>query len=149
YDRTATVNFVQTDIATWGIEDFRKKIRGLYLASVRDEALLSKIGLEDYAPILIKGNASWLQPTLYDLLAHAALSYFIQDRAQGPEPETFASDENILYTEAPVFVRQVFSGADSSSDIYQALGLFQRLLRLHLGDARPDAFVDLDIQRLG
>ena len=75
-DRTQTTKFNKTDIATWGAEDFHKKISELYLASLKDTRLLQQTKLEPFNAIIIKGNVRHLRPTLYDLLAHQALAYF-------------------------------------------------------------------------
>ena len=42
YERTATVNFIKDDINTWTTEDFHKKIRELFLQSIKQEELLKK-----------------------------------------------------------------------------------------------------------
>jgi len=42
YDRTATTNYIKEDIATWGADDFHKKISALYLASLKDYKLLQQ-----------------------------------------------------------------------------------------------------------
>jgi archaellum biogenesis protein FlaJ (TadC family) len=40
YNRTQTANFKKEDIATWGAEDFHKKIGDLYLQSIKNERIL-------------------------------------------------------------------------------------------------------------
>jgi hypothetical protein len=78
-DRTKTAKFNKTDIATWGAEDFHKKISELYLQSLKETRLLQQTKPDPYNAIIIKGNVRHLRPTLYDLLAHEALSYFEND----------------------------------------------------------------------
>jgi len=149
YNRTATVNFVKKDIATWGAADLHQKMGELYLSSVRDEQLLQQTKLDAYDPILIKGNARALRPTLFDLLAHRALDYFKTDERDAGKPAyAFEIDDTAAFTDAAAFTGHSFQTRDSLSLHFKALLLFQRLIRLHLSDARPDALIDVDIERL-
>jgi len=149
YNRTATVNVVKTDIATWTIDDFHHRISALYLASTQDEKLLKQIRLEDYEPILVKGNMRYLRPSLFDLLAHEALDYFKSSETDVNQPaNVFEIDDSAVFADAAVFADHSFSTADTSSAHYKALLLYQRLIRLHLADLRPDALIDVDIERL-
>src|ERR1700712_2157325 len=76
YDRTKTTDVKKDDIATWGTDDFHEKITQLYQASLKDEKILQQTKLDVFDPILLKGNARYLRPTIYDLLANRALEYF-------------------------------------------------------------------------
>jgi hypothetical protein len=157
YNRTATINFVKTDITTWTIDDFHKKIGALYLASLQEEKLLQQTRLESYEPILFKGNVRYLRPTLFDLLAHDALDYFKNDERDVNQPaNVFEIDDPAVFADAAAFAGHVFHSDDSSSLHYRALLLLQRLIRLHylsdarvgVADGRPDALIDVDIERL-
>lgn len=149
YDRTNTIGFVKKDIATWTIADFREKIGQLYLASLKEERLLSKVRVDDYAPIVIRGNVPRLRPSLFDLLAHSALGYFTNTEEDIDLPaNVFVIDDPAAFDDAEVFADHSFVTQDSSSLQFFALRLFQRLIRMHLSDARPDALIDVDIERL-
>jgi len=148
-DRTNTTEPVKGDIAAWTMDDLHKKIRSLYLASLKDERLLQQRRLDDYDPIITKGNVRHLRPTLFDLLAHTALNYFISGEEDLNKPEkVFEIDDPAAFAGAAEFASHSFATSDSSSLSYYALLLYQRLLRLHLSDTRPDALLDVDIQRL-
>jgi hypothetical protein len=154
--RSNTVPFKNTDIETWTEANFRTKIIMLFEASLEDDTLLMNVREEDYSAILHEGNAHVLRPTLFDLMAHRALDYYINgegdldgegkmgegDMSQGGKHDTAA------FTDARTFAEHPFPGADSGSLHYRALALFQRLIRLHLSDGRPDASIDVDIERL-
>ena len=149
YDRTATVNFNKTDIATWGVDDFHKKIGELYLASLKNEKLLQQTRLEPFDPIIIKGNARYLRPTLFDLLAHHALDYFKTDERNIQKPaDAFEIDDPAAFADARSFATHRFKVTDSISLHAKALQLYQRLTGFHLNDAKPDALIDIDIERL-
>ncbi len=150
YDRTNTVGFKKDDIATWTIADFREKISKEYLASLQEEKILRQTIIEDFEPIVVKGNARYLRPTLFDLLAHTALDYFTTDEEDIDKPaNAFELDDTAAFADAAVFAGHHFTTTDSSSLHFYALQLFQRLIRMHLADSRPDALINVDIERLG
>jgi len=150
YNRTATVVRSSTDFSTWTVDDFHRHIRELFLASVREEVVLTHSPSKDWAPVLIEGNTPLLRPTLFDLLAHEALDYFSNSEADINQPEqVFEIEDSAVFADVAVFARHAFAAADGSSPHYQALLLFQRLLRFHLTDPQPDALIDDDIDRLG
>lgn len=149
YDRTKTVAFKKEDIATWGIDDFHKKISELYLQSLADKKLLQETKLQPYDAIIIKGNMRHLRPTLYDLLAHKALGYFESDERDITKPAyAFEIDQASAFEPAADFVKRKFPTKDSLSLQHKALLIYQDLIAFHLNDAKPDALIDADIQRI-
>ena len=149
YNRTKTENFTKTDIQTWTADDFHKKIGELYLASVKEEKLLQQTKLDQFDPILIKGNVRYLRPTLYDLLAHEALQYFKSDERDISRPSyAFEIKDEKAFAPAAEFITHKFINKDSASLHYKALVIFQKLLAFHAADAKPDALIDADINRI-
>lgn len=146
YSSTPTVNFKKEDIATWSKEDFFRKISALYLASIQDERL-KKVSLALFDPILQRGNARQLRPTLFDLLAHRALDFFKNPEiAITKAADAFEiADVNAL-APASQFASVSFKSADSSSAALIALKIFQELIRFH--QDQPSALIDVDLERL-
>ncbi|MES1216270.1 MAG: MG2 domain-containing protein, partial [Bacteroidota bacterium] len=149
YNRTQTINFRKDDIATWGTEDFHKKISELYLQSIKTEKLLQQTKLDPFDAIIIKGNVRHLRPTLFDLLAHRALGYFENDERDIKKPAyAFEIDQASAFDPASDFVTRKFTTRDSLSLQHKALLIYQKLLAFHLNDAKPDALIDADINRI-
>jgi len=149
YNRTSTTNFKKEDVATWGLDDFHHTISALYLASLKDAQLLQQTKLEPYDPVIIKGNARYLRPTLYDLLAHRALAYFKNDEREISKPTySFEIDNADYFSGAAAFSKLTLLSKDTASLYQKALQVYQRLLAFHLEDERPDALIDADIDRL-
>lgn len=149
YGRTETANFKKDDINTWGVEDFHKRISDLFLASIRNENLLQQTRLEKFEPIILKGNMRHLRPTLFDLLAHQALQYFRTDEPDITRPAyAFEIHEAAAFDPAADFVHHRFTTRDTASLHWKALKLYQRLIAFHLQDAKPDALIDVDLDRL-
>ncbi len=149
YNRTNTENFKKTDIATWTTDDLHKKISELYLQSIKNPVVLQQTRLEAYDAIIVKGNTRHLRPALFDLLAHRALEYFKNDERDITKP-AYAFDINQAgaFNPAADFIHHKFVTKDSLSLEYKALLLYQQLIAFHLNDSRPDAIIDVDIERI-
>ena len=103
YDRTETVNFKKEDIATWDVSDFLKKTSELYTASIKNETILQQTKVQNFDPIIIKGNVRYLRPTLYDLLAHRALDHF-KTAANEPKADTsYFASSRLIYSKLKSF----------------------------------------------
>ena len=149
YNRTQTKDFKKEDIATWTAEDFHRKISELYLHSISNEKLLQQTRLDPFDAIIIKGNTRHLRPTLYDLLAHRALDYFRNTERDIKKPAyAFEINQAEAFAPAAQFVTYKFVTKDSLSLFHKALIIYQKLLALHLGDSKPDALLDADIERI-
>jgi hypothetical protein len=149
YNRSSTANFKKDDISTWSPEDFHKKISGLYLKSVKDEKLLQQTKPESFDAIILKGNMRHLRPALFDLLTHRALSYFENDERDIKKPAyAFEIDQASAFDPAADFISRKFITKDSLSLQHRALLMYQKLIAFHLKDAKPDALIDADLQRI-
>ena len=141
-----TANFT-----TWDAQHLIGAITRAYLASVQAKELLQKTPIASYDALLDKGDADArpLRPTLYDLLAHRAISFF-----QNTEPDLlkpvfkFELDKSDYLAEPAQFAKAQIQSQDSLSGRYQALRLYQHLLAFHLPDSNPDALTDADVLRL-
>jgi len=149
YNRTKTEQFSKSDIATWDAEDFHKKISELYLQSVKEEKLLQQTKLAPFDAIIIKGNMRHLRPSMFDLLAHRAISYFENDERDIKKPAyAFEINQASAFNPAADFVTRKFPTKDSLSLAHKALLLYQKLIAFHLYDSKPDALIDADLQRI-
>lgn len=146
YRITQTENFQKKDIATWSAQDFYKKISGLYLASISDPELKG-ISLKPFEAIIDTGNAGYLRPTLFDLLAHRALDYFKNTGNTGfVTSSDFEIDDPIALSDYKTFAAASFTYRDSLSALLNAIYIFQKLIRFHADDINP--LIDVDIERI-
>jgi uncharacterized protein YfaS (alpha-2-macroglobulin family) len=148
-NQTAIGEDTSTDMATWNISHLSQKIRSLYLSSLENTVLLMQTQVGTFDPVLVKGNTRQLRPTLYDLLAWRALEYFRNDDVLSTNVAVDSLRENpIVFSEARYFMHAGFSEMDSSSNIFNAIKIYQKLLRFHAKDAQLDAWIDADINRI-
>ncbi|HEY1113646.1 MAG TPA: MG2 domain-containing protein, partial [Chitinophagaceae bacterium] len=149
YERTNTAGYSKEDMATWTIDDFHARITELYRQSLQPRQLLQDTKLAPYEAIIVKGNARALRPTLYDLLAHKALEYFRNDELEVSKPAyAFEIDSDAAFAPAIQFASASFPTRDTLSAKHQALTIYQELIRLHADDPKPDALIDVDLERL-
>jgi uncharacterized protein YfaS (alpha-2-macroglobulin family) len=150
YNRTQLAEEKGTDITTWSIAKLHQTIAGLHLKSLENEALLKQTKIEEYEAIIIKGeNTRHLRPTLYDVIANRALDYFKNDERDIAKPAyAFKISQTDAFAPAADFTKAKFSTKDTASFHYKALLLYKDLLAFHLNDAKPDALIDADIDRL-
>ncbi len=135
------------DMTVWTPTNFHHKITDLYEASLEQPGLLKSTSVSAYNPILDTGNSRKLRPTLYDILANRAINYFSERDTYDGYPNYIISD-SLIFAPATSFISHHFPVGDSSEKTGKALLLYQGLLRFHSNDTRPDAYIDVDLNRL-
>ncbi|MCY7293114.1 MAG: hypothetical protein LH615_13130, partial [Ferruginibacter sp.] len=150
YNRTALAEEKGNDVTTWSITKLNEKISSLYKASLKNEVILKATDLKGYDAIIEKGkNTRQLRPTLYDLLGHRALDYFMNTENDVANPAyKFIINEEAAFAPVKEFINFNFKTKDTSSLYLNALKIMQDLLKFHLNDAAPEALLDADLKRL-
>lgn len=139
-----------TDPRTWDTRRLMQTITTLYKDSVQP-AVLQKTPLTTYDAILTPGNAAGrqLRPTLYDVLAQRAISFFANSENDLTKPiNAFELNDPTYLGDPDAFIGKTLPTTDTLSGKYQALALYQQLLRLHRADKDPLAFAVTDVDRL-
>ncbi len=150
YNRTALTEENSKDITTWSATRLNNNISRLYKASLQNDVQLKAARIDGFNPILIRGiNTKQLRPTLYDFLAHRALSYFDNDERDISKPAyAFTISDDKAFAPAAIFVNTSFKTKDTASLYYKAILVLQDIIRFHLNDANPEALIDADLIRL-
>ncbi|MDB5228359.1 MAG: alpha-2-macroglobulin [Bacteroidota bacterium] len=149
--RTETAEKQGDDFRTWDLKTLFKEINKYYLASLENKTLLQQTKLERYSTLLQEQKDSKkYRPTLYDLLAHRAIDYFSDDKSSLAEPSyAFAIDNKKYFETTSEFVNLKLSSRDTNSGTYNAIIIFQDLLRFHLrSDNSLDELADADLKRI-
>ncbi|HHB78217.1 MAG TPA: hypothetical protein ENK85_03160 [Saprospiraceae bacterium] len=147
--RTAIDQSKEEDLRTWSLKKLETETSRLYQAALAEQSL-KQFSPSVIAPNVIKGKETdGLRPTLYDLLAHEALSFYMQEQNFLTEPAyEFYIDNADYFAEASVFANKQINSKDLSSRKLAAIHLFQELTKAHLTDANPSALADLELNRL-
>ncbi len=148
--RTPTVDFENPDVETWDLKRFVSEIIMDYDKSLEEGEDLRKIPLEEYDAILVtEKDSKKYRPTLYDLLAHRAVDFFMNEETGLTEPiYRFSMDSPDYFAPVREFVRLPISSQDTLSRSYYAIRLLQDIVRSHLNDRTPEALIDADLKRL-
>lgn len=150
YNRTSISENTPADVKTWAPADFFRKISELYVASLENPVVLKETPIENYAPLIIEGeNTRQLRPSMYDLLAFRAIRYFENDEKDLVRPaNTFQIDDADWFQSSNEFITIPLPVHDSLSLHWQALNLYQNVLKKHLQQEEYRALVDADLHRL-
>lgn len=137
------------DFRTWPPSEYHRQIQSLFLASIENAEVLQNIPIQSL-DILVRheDSSQAYRPTLYDILAQRALDYLQQKDIDIAEPvNKFEWSQQSAFLDAIPFSQYTYTTEDSSSRLYQAIGIYQRLLAFHR-KGNPNALVDWDLARL-
>lgn len=153
YNRSQTVNFNKEDIATYDLKAIISAAAINYNASLSDVSRLKETKVGVFDEVIVRGTHStraW-RPTLYDFLAHRALDFFKDGKADViVSGNQFAVNDAAFLKPYPVFLNCSVEKPQDSLDLkYYAVKLFQDLEQFHVQTNNQEALVDLEMQRLG
>lgn len=152
YDRSAVINFKNDDITTWDLKTITDATIKNYKSSLQNSDSLKRTKVDLYDAIIVSGTRDcrkW-RSTLYDFLAHRALSFFMGSEPDISRPANrFTVNEDVYLKAYPEFSEATISNpSDSLETKYYALKLMQDLTRFHMNDKDPDGLIDVELLRL-
>ena len=149
-NRTKVEGYNLKDIRTWSIPQITNKIFELYWKSLSYRETKS-ININNLKDVLQANNFSLnnLHPTVYDLLVHRALDFFMNETSYLTQPAyQFYIESADAFGSTQTFIKQKFATKDSLSSKWQALRLFQEVLAFHINDKSAQALITTDLRRL-
>ena len=152
YNRTTTVGFKNDDIETWDLKSITNAVIVNYKASLENADSLKRTKIDIYDDVLNKGTQecrAW-RPTLYDFLAHRALSFFMSSEpdVSRPSAQFNVNNEDLLKPFSQFVDVKIVNPSDSLELKYYALKLMQDLTKFHQNDEKADALIDVELLRL-
>ncbi|MGE5295941.1 MAG: hypothetical protein ACM3VT_14040, partial [Solirubrobacterales bacterium] len=148
--RTAAGEASGQDITTWDLARILEEIDVHFAAALEDQAGLKAIAIGEWDDLIEKGTVpDAYRPTLYDFLAHEALSFYSCGE-QGALPEEVFE----IMADSPIFgtVEEFLAWEPETSNTtsvkLKAVRLYQSLLSFHRDGADATAFIDADLLRL-
>lgn len=151
YDRTKTATKVDSvDFRTWDLTTLFHEISSHFEASLKNKEELQKTGLKEFNEILNNQSCSeTYRPSLFDVLAHAALDFYKTEENNITRPaEQFEIADPEILCEAYEYTQKKMNTHDATSLQARALWMYQALLKFHFPNPKLDALVDVDIERL-
>ncbi len=149
YSRKPSVNKASKDIDTWSMNDFYREISSLYLRSIKEEALLQSIPMQEFDAVLVRGTKSYAKSSLYDLAVREALEFFKYGSSYVSNPvETFSLKDEKALSPLTAFIQTSFHTQDSSSYTWQSLSLYKKILKHHSNDTDKELLLYLDQERI-
>ena len=149
--RTTTTEAPGEDFQTWDLPRLFTEIDARYRAALENAEVLRKIPIADYDALLEKGNVpDRFRPTLYDFLAHEALTFYTAAEQAGAAPQDafgFNAESPALGTMTE-FLAWKPESTDTASPKLRAITLYQDLLRFHANDADASARALIDLDRI-
>lgn len=148
--RTKIVENIPTDFNTWDIQTLIEQITFYYLKSIENKELLQKTKVEDFKILLKNADKSLsYRPTVYDMLAHEALTFFLENRYSMSLPmEAFHLNNPEYISDNENFIRLQITSPDSFSLPYRSLKIMQELTAFHMQSGNTLALIDISLYRL-
>lgn len=149
YERTDTTA-TEGDLATWSLPKLMARIAAHHHAALEYGPKLREIQIELLDEVLTKGTrARALRPTLYDLIAHRAVDFFMNDESSIAEGATpFEVSDTGYLMPAERFATLPLTTTDTNALAWNALTVLQELTRAHLRDRDTAALIDIELKRL-
>ncbi|WP_342645123.1 alpha-2-macroglobulin family protein [Mucilaginibacter sp. CSA2-8R] len=138
------------DFTRWDLATLLAKVSSLYQASLTNASQSQRTPVSVLDDVLTGDkNTRYLRPTLYDLLAHRALEFYLSDESSLNRPrDAFNLNDDRLLSDSRTFAFLKLKSTDTTAILYQGIKLLQQLTRLHLDDNNAEALTDVDLKRL-
>ena len=151
YNRTKTSEKVDDkDFRTWDLETLFEEIHNHYQASLKNGLILQQTPIRDFDILLqTQKNSETFRPSVFDLLAHNALSFYKTNENRITKPaETFSIQDEKFISPARKFSSLELKSSDSLALQYHALRIYQDLIQFHLKEDSSLALAQVNIERL-
>ena len=151
YNRTQTSEIINDDFRTWDLNRMFTSIHENFKQSISKTEQLQNIDINQYQYIIVSGedNSKILRPTLYDLLAHKALTFFNTSESRITKPkERFYIDKKDYFLPSSVFTKLKLKANDSILSQLEVLKTYQKLEAFHLKNKNNKALIDVYLARL-
>ena len=138
------------DFTNWDMQTVMTHAAQLYDLSLQDAVREQRTEIDLISDVLQGDMATrYLRPTLYDLLLHRALDFFMTNEVNVTKPRLpFTLNDPRYLSDSRTFAGLQIMTSDTSSDYYKGLRYLQQGTRFHLGDQNKAALADLDLRRL-
>jgi uncharacterized protein YfaS (alpha-2-macroglobulin family) len=138
------------DLSRWDLSTIINETSNLYRQSLSNASALQDTPVDVLNGVLA-GNAGtrYLRPTLYDLLLHRALNFYLAEEPALPKPRlAFNLNDARLFGSSTNFAALNIATTDTASTYYRGLRYLQQITAFHLRKNNAEALADADLRRL-
>lgn len=138
------------DFTRWDLRTIIREVGLLYQQSLQNAQQEQSTSVAVLEGVLTGDKSTQnLRPTLYDLLAHRALDFYLQEESDLPKPQlAFSLNDPRLFGTDAVFINLKIAKTDTASVTYHGIRLLQQATDFYLQKQHPEALADLDLKRL-
>ena len=157
--RTNTATDLE-DVNTWDARKLAEEAVKYYNLSLQETKVLQDEPIDNYKELFHKNYYVAYQPSLYDVLANRALTYYASDfNVHSIPQQVFVVNNPDYFADAQDFSNMKIQTEDTLSVAYLSIKTYQELVRFHLkksgfgaliGEANDDmkALINTDLRRL-
>ncbi len=138
------------DFTNWDLHTLVQEVAQQHHLALQEQKQLQNTKVDVLEGVLEGDSANrYLRPTLYDLLLHRALNFFLTEEASLLKPkEPFTLNNPALFSDSRTFANLKIQTSDTASILYQGIRLLQQATAFHLQQNNQEALADLDLKRL-
>ncbi|WP_187263262.1 alpha-2-macroglobulin family protein [Pontibacter beigongshangensis] len=139
------------DFTNWDLYTLVQEVARQHHLALQEQKRLQNTRVNVFEGVLVGDAATrYLRPTLYDLLLHRALDFFLTDEASLLKPkEPFTLNNPALFSDSRTFANLPIQTTDTASFLYQGIRQLQQATLFHLQQQHnQEALADLDLKRL-
>ncbi|WP_419802677.1 alpha-2-macroglobulin family protein [Mucilaginibacter sp.] len=149
FSQRSTLEKPDADFTKWDLKTIIREVGNLYQQSLQNTQLSQNTSVSVLEGVL-QGDKStrYLRPTLYDLLLHRALDFYLAEEPDLPKPRlAFSLNDPRFFGDDAVFIHLKLAKTDTASVTYQGIKLLQQATIFHLQKKHLEALADLDLKR--
>jgi hypothetical protein len=139
------------DPRTWDLGRILEEIDRQFTAALASSNALKTLPIATFQDVIKKGTLPvGYRPTLFDFVAHEALTFYAAaEQAGATREDAFEVDAGSpIFSGPEAFLAWRPATGDASSPTFKAIRLFQELMAFHAKDRDRSAFADVDLTRL-
>lgn len=139
-----------SDLTTWSHTEIAQEIVSAYQMALSDQRMLLATPVSDVNDLLdISVATRRYRPTLYDVIAQEAMSFYNSGLYGVTRPETLFEIKNkAIFGESETFRSWDFKSSDSLASKFNAVKLLQEIEAVHQTDEDVTAYVYAQLERL-
>ncbi|MDB5140103.1 MAG: hypothetical protein JWR12_2019 [Mucilaginibacter sp.] len=140
-----------SDFTKWDLQTINNEISRQFNLSLKDYKLEQNTSVTVLNGVL-EGDTTtrYLRPTLYDLLVHRALDFYLAEEPALTKPkQPFALSDPRFFDDRRAFAGLKIATTDTTSTFYQGIKYLQQAMLFHLQKPNEASLADIDLRRLG